>query len=280
MKKFLLFFAIVHGLYTQAQTEKLINIRQMLVPFNGGNYNGLVADVEAPPELVEGVLKDNFAKQGVRPKEINGFLVFRNVILKSVDSVQPMDAFFKVEKKSRKEKEVSTISLIPAKHGDIPDEKIKSGSPTTVVTAAAVSGGVINSLTPEIEMKVYEKNLADKQDEIIRSEKKLKDLQDDQASFERKQKSLEDDIVLSKKEQEFEQANLERIRKEQGDTKKSEKKLKGLVDDQAGYEKKLVNLKQDLEKNKKDQEFERANLERLRKDLQDLIAKRPGGAKP
>ena len=104
MKKLLLLFAMVSSLSLRAQTEKLQNIRQELVSFNGANYNGIVADIDAPPEMVEGILKEKFAKQGVKPKEINGFMVFRKVILKAVDSTRPMDAFFKVEKKEQEGK--------------------------------------------------------------------------------------------------------------------------------------------------------------------------------
>ena len=100
MKKLLTILAIFASLYLYARDGRLKNIRQMMVPFNGANYNGLVADVDAPPEIVENVLKDRFSSQGVKAKEIDGFLVFRNVILKSIDSVKVMDAFFKVEKNS------------------------------------------------------------------------------------------------------------------------------------------------------------------------------------
>jgi hypothetical protein len=225
MKKQLLFFALLSSLLLRAQTEKLQNIRQELVSFNGANYNGIVADVDAPPDMVEGILKERFAKQGVKPKEINGFLVFRKVILKALDSTRPMDAFFKVEKKSRKEKDISTISLIPANPGDIGDEKVKSGTPSTVVTAAAISGGILAGLNPDIDLKVFEKNLGDKQAEINKGEKKLKDLQEDQANYEKKIKGLQEDLEKNKKDQEFQQANLERLRKDLQDL--NAKKPKG-----------------------------------------------------
>ena len=99
IKKTLLFLAMASCFALQAQTQKISNIRQMMVSFNGAKYNGLVADVDAPPDIVENTLKEKFAKQGVKPKEINGFLVFRNVTLKSIDSAKLVDAFFKVEKR-------------------------------------------------------------------------------------------------------------------------------------------------------------------------------------
>ena len=94
MKKIILFFVLFANLSLQAQTGKLQNIRQALVSFNGAKYTGLTAEVQASPDIVEGVLKDKFATQGVKPKEIDDYLVFRNVVLKSVDSAKLMDAFF------------------------------------------------------------------------------------------------------------------------------------------------------------------------------------------
>ena len=275
MKKTLLFLAMASCFVLQAQTEKISNIRQMIVSFNGANYNGLVADVQAPPDIVEKALKEKFAKQGVKPKEIDDFLVFRNVTLKSIDSAKLVDAFFKVEKKNKKEKDASTISLIPTQHGEIPDEKMKSGATPKIITVSAASEEVLSGLTPEIEMKVFEKKLLDKQEEIKVAEKKLKELREDSAGYVKKQIEIEDDLVQNKKDQESERANLDKAKDDVGATKKSVKKLDNLLDDQTKYEKKLKSVKEDREKNKTDQELGRANLERLQKDIVDLNAQRP-----
>lgn len=208
------------NLSLQAQTDKLQNIRQSLVSFNGTNYNGLIAEVQAPPNIVVGVLKDKFASQGVKPKEIDDFLVFRNVILKSVDSAKPMDAFFKVEKKSKNEKDVSTLSFLAANQGEIPDKKVK-GSAATVAVTAAVSEEILTSFNPQLDVKVFEKKLSDKQDEIKQHEKELKDLYDDSVKYVKQQIDLEDDISKNKKEQENLRGDLNKASKDVGDTKKS-----------------------------------------------------------
>lgn len=276
MKKTFLLFVLLANLSLQAQTDKLQNIRQMLVSFNGAKYNGLTAEVQASPNIVEGVLKDKFASQGVKPKEIDDFLVFRNVILKSADSTKPMDAFFKVEKKSKKEKDVSIVSFIAANHGEIPDAKLKSGSAATIAATAAVSDKILISLNPLLDIKVFEKKLSDKQDEINQQEKKLKDLYDDSVKYVKKQIDLEDDILNNKKEQAKVRGDLDKASKDLGDTKKIVRKLNNLVDDQAKYEKKLRSLLDDLGQNKKEQEIERANLARLGKELENIQAQRPG----
>lgn len=276
MKKTFLLFVLLANLSLQAQTVKLQNIRQTLVSFNGAKYNGLTAEVQASPDIVEGVLKDKFASQGVKPKEIDDFLVFRNVILKSVDSAKLMDAFFRVEKKSKKEKDASTVSFIAANHGDIPDAKLKSKSAAPIAATAAVSDEILISLNPSLDIKVFEKTLSDKQDEIKQHEKKLKDLYDDSVKYVKKQIDLEDDILKNKKEQEKVRGDLDKASKNVGDTKKIVKKLDDLVDDQVKYEKKLRSLFDTMGQNKKEQEIERANLARLGKELENIKAQRPG----
>lgn len=214
MKRVLLLFAIITSLQLPAQDERLTNIRQVQVPFNGGNYNGNEADIAAPPEMVQDIIINKFAAQGVKGREINGFLVFRNVIIRAIDTIHPMDAFIKVERKNKKEKENSTISLIATRPGEIPDEKFKSGTPATIATAAAVSGSFLTGLAPDIDQKVFEKNVAEKQQNISQAERKLKSIQDDQAILQNKLKILQDELLANKINLDSQAAEIEKLRKD------------------------------------------------------------------
>ena len=275
MKNHFTMLAILACISLNAQDQRINNTRKMLVPFNGANYNGLVADVDAPSAIVENILKEKFAKQGVKPKEMDDFLVFRNVLLPLVDSSKLMDAFFKVEKRGKKEKESSTVSFITAYHGEIPEEKVKTTATTTQISAAIPPGEILTGLNPFVEVKVFEAKLAGRQEEIIKAEEKLKDLQADSISYVSKHADLEQDIAQSRKDQETEKANLDRLKDDAEASKKITKKLNNLADDENKYQKKLQALLVEIDKNKRDQETGRANLERIENELLELMAKRP-----
>lgn len=213
MKKFIVLLGTMACLTIYAQDEsKMVRVQPRLVEFNGGNYNGNVADVDAPPDLVENAIKERFKLQGVKPKEQNGFMVFRNVRLGGSDTAGLTDAFIKVEKKSRKEKEISVVYLITARPGEIGNDKLKSGVPAPAITAAAFPDGFLTGLSPDIGEQVYNRDLSEKQAVIKKAEKKLKDMQDDQASLEKKIKNLQDDLESNRKAQQNQAGELEKLR--------------------------------------------------------------------
>ncbi|MES2648521.1 MAG: CDK5 domain-containing protein [Bacteroidota bacterium] len=215
MKHLIIPILLTYCIHLSAQdtVTKPVDIRPALIEFNGGMYNGNSVDVEAPVDLVEAALKDKFKAQGVKAKEIKGFLVFRNVRLSKIDAVNPLDAFVKVERKSRKEKEISTISYITSPVNQISDDKLKSGVATATVTSAALTGTLFTDLLPDIDLKVYEKSVADQQEQVKKSEKKLKELQEEQASKEKKIRNLQEELESNRKDQEAQTADLEKKRK-------------------------------------------------------------------
>ena len=206
------FMLISLALRAQEEPKPTLTIQPALIEFNGGMYNGNTADVNASADLVENLIKEKFRAQGVKSKDIKGFMVFRNVRIERIDSVNPVDAFFKVERKGKKDENKSMISLITTPLGQISDDKLKSGVATATVSAAAATGVFLSGLTPEIDIKVFEKDVADQQEQVKKAEKKLKDLQEEQSSLEKKLKSLQDDLTVNKKDQENQMAELEKKR--------------------------------------------------------------------
>ncbi len=214
MKKFIaiLFFFGSLSLHAQDQPKPVLNIQPALIEFNGGMYNGNTVDINAAADMVEDVIKEKFKAQGIKPKEIKGFLVFRNARIEKIDPVNPVDAFLKVERKGKRDDNMSTISFITTPVGQISDDNLKSGLATATVTAASATGIFLSDLSPDIDNKVFEKNVADQQEQVKKAERKLKDLQDDQASMEKKIRNLQDDLESNRKDQEKQAAELEKKR--------------------------------------------------------------------
>ena len=183
------------------------------IEFNGGKYNGYQVELNAPAGIVENAIKERFKLQGTKPKETKGFMVYRNVVLTAIDASKPMDAFIKVERKSRKEKEQTIVYLIAAQPGEIPEDKIKSDA-VKMVSAPVLekSGSFLSGFIPDIKLGVYNRDMADMQAQLKKEEKKLANLADDQADMEKKLKKLQSDIGFNKKAQERQSAEVEKLK--------------------------------------------------------------------
>jgi hypothetical protein len=189
-------------------------ITTALVEFNGGKYNGYQVELNAAPDIVENAVRERFKQQGSKPKETKDFLVYRNVVMPLIDATKPIDAFIKVERKSRKEKEQSVVFLIATLPGEIPEDKVKSGAATglAVITPFEKGGNFLTGFLPDVKQGVYEKDRASQQSQLKKEEKKLADLVAEQADMEKKLKKLQSDIEYGVKAQENQAAEVEKAK--------------------------------------------------------------------
>jgi len=216
MRQLILILLLTSNLPGISQDSLLNNIevKSQSIEYNGGKYNGHMMELNAGQDIVEEAIKQHFKLQGSKAKESKGFLVFRNVMLPSIDPVKPVDAVFKVERKSKKEKEQSIVYLIVANRGDIPEEKVKSSDAARTAGITGVAGGglFLNSMLPAVRKGVHEKGVSDRMEAVKKEEKKLEGLRDDLADMEKKMKKLEEDIEYNKKAQEKQAAEVTRLK--------------------------------------------------------------------
>ena len=178
-----------------------IEVKKSKIEFNGIKYDGYLIELNAPPDIVEDAINRRFKLQGSKPKETKGFLVYRNVVMPRIDPVKQMDAFIKVERKSKKEKDKSIVYFIPTIAGEISGDKSKSDTAANI-TAIENGDAFLLGLVPGVAMGVHEKDFANQQMLVKKEEKTLANLKDDQSSLEQKLKKLQDDIQYNKKAQE------------------------------------------------------------------------------
>lgn len=203
---FLLLMAALTG-YSQISP-----VQNATIEFNGGTYPGYVAELPSNPNLVESVIKDKLKLQSGKTKNIKGFLVYRGIVLPSIDPQRQIDLFVKIDNKSRKESDASLVYFIPTKAGVIPDDKVKKGA---VPLIDPIAGGMrfMDDIRPDVLQKQYEKNILDQQEEVKKADKKLQNLKDEQASLEKKIKQLQDELVQNQKDQSAQQTELDRLKK-------------------------------------------------------------------
>lgn len=187
--------------------------------YNGQKYPCYIATFNLPPEETEKVLKDKMKSQGYNPEKSKGFLVYRNVKLNDLDMDQNQDVLFKIERKSRKEKDQSEVTMIAAKTGEIPSEKVKGAKIVAEVTTPVNSVTFLNSFQPEINMAAYNLEVGKLTDDVAKAEKAQENLKKDQEKLEKKIKDLEDDLEVNKKDQQKQTEEIARQRKILADKK-------------------------------------------------------------
>ena len=105
-----------------------------------------------------------------------------------------MDYIIKVERKSRKDKDATTVYLLINKDGE---NAMKDFSSTEIRRAK----DFLNSLMPDVEAANLELQIRAQEELISKTEKKLRNLQDDKKTMEEKIRKLENDIKSNEKDQ-------------------------------------------------------------------------------
>ncbi len=172
------------------------------VEYNGQKYPCYVLEFNLPPDNTEDIIKNKLKSEGYSAEKSKGFLVYRNVKLKNLDPVDAQDVFIKVERKSRKEKDQSLVTIITAKPGEVPDGKVKGSKIVADVTMSPSTISFMNSFQGDFNLEAYNLAVAAQTDEVAKAEKKLDDLRKEQSKIEKKIKDYQDDLSVNKKDQE------------------------------------------------------------------------------
>ena len=197
MKRIIIFFLLLISAsysYSQAYEAKLEVQRK--------NHVAAVMEVPYPTDQVEDAIKDYMAKKGFKVNSSKGIFSFKGVKL-NPNNTENNDLHFKVERKSRKEKEVSLIHLVISKENEtlaqrIPDDR------------AGIEDGksFLNAMTPQMEAYGLEVEITEQDKTVKKAEKKLENLGDDQQDLEKRIKNLEEKLEQNKKDQDSQKGEI------------------------------------------------------------------------
>ena len=178
------------------------------IDYNKKKQQAVQIDYSYSQEAVENAIVQKIEKMGYKAKaekglfnKDKGFIVFKNAFVTDI-SDNSMDYIIKVDRKSRKEKDESTLYLIISKD----DVNALSDMDATGVGKAK---SFLNNLLPEIEAADLELQIKAQDETVAKAEKKYKNLQDDQQSLEKKIKGLQSDLEKNIKDQENQQKEIE-----------------------------------------------------------------------
>ncbi len=168
------------------------------VDYNKTQQAALVNEYNYSEQIVDKTLRDKLERMGFKIKSTRGFLVISNAVIADVSS-KPMEYAFKVDRKSKKEKDIAVLSAI-----------INENDINATVENSDRLKSFLTGLTPSIEAVNLDFMVNEQYDAVVKSQKKLKNLQDDQSSMERKVRNLEDDLKKNAKEQDDMQKEITR----------------------------------------------------------------------
>jgi hypothetical protein len=176
------------------------------IDYNKKKQKAIVLECSYPEEAAENAIIEKLKGLGNKSREEKGmfnkdkgFLVFRNAYVSDI-SDRDMDFIVKVERKSRKEKDMTNVYLVITRNG----ENMLAGSDHYAEHAKSF----LNALLPDIEVANLELKIKTQEDEVGKAEKKFKDLQDDQANMEKKIKDLQEELKKNAKSQEDQQKEM------------------------------------------------------------------------
>jgi len=194
MKSFILCsaLALLVSLTAFGQAEAI----EGTIAYQKGDKRAAIVELPYPPEIVEGCLKEQFAKNGVKEQKLKGMQVFKNARLTPTDG-EAADLYFKVEKKSRRDDNNSVVYLIMGR----PNENVSLRTSDDAYRVQDAKS-FLSNLQPQTQTYELETNISKNEETIKKSEKKLTDLQDDRKKLDKKIKDQEQDLNKLKSDRE------------------------------------------------------------------------------
>jgi hypothetical protein len=202
---FLAFVALLFSISSSAQAY------ESDITYNKKKQRAISIDYAYPQEAVQNAIVQKIEKMGHSAKEEKGlfnkdkgFIIFKDAFVTDI-SDERMDYILKIDRKSRRDKDETTLYLV-----------LNKGGENAITTMSAQDVGkakmFLNNLLPEIEEANLELQIKDQDEAIVKSEKKFKDLQDEKADLEKKLKKNAEDLDNQQKQIENQRSALELLK--------------------------------------------------------------------
>ncbi len=174
-----------------------------MVEYQKVNRQAVVADMPFAEKSVTKALQDKLEKMGYSGKDSKGFTVYKGVHLKELGE-GTYDLYFMIDRKSRKDKENSTITMLIS--GGY-DKFISQSDDAALFTNAKQ---YLESLKDVVAAYDLEQEIAEQESNVKSSENKANDLLDEASSLEKKKKKIEEQIQDNIKAQDNQKTEIEK----------------------------------------------------------------------
>lgn len=172
--------------------------------YNKAKQPAILCEFPYPADMVENTISDDLKQKGFgKGKSSKSFQLYQAINFNDI-SGDKIDLYVKVEKKSRKEKDISTVTVLVSKGYD----NFISGATDASIMQNAMA--YINGLKPKLEKTNLELQIAEQEDLVKKEEKKYKNLQNDADDLQKEKKKIEDNIEDNKKALEKQRDEVEK----------------------------------------------------------------------
>jgi hypothetical protein len=186
-------------------TATIAQSRTEMVTYQKINRQAVVNDIPFPEKTVRDAIDNNMGQMGYKGKDTKGFTVYKGVRLPALGN-DLYDLYFSADRKSRKEKEYATLTMMITKGMD---NFVADSTDAAVVSNAKA---YLDSIKIMIAAYDLEQQIIAQEDAVKKADKKYNNLIDDGVSLEKKRKNIEKDIEDNKKDQTSQQAEIEKQR--------------------------------------------------------------------
>jgi hypothetical protein len=186
------------------------------IRYDKGNKQGLMLYLPYSQEVAEGTILTKLKEIGFEPQssgslfwkqnKVNGFYVYKGVVLKG-DNLQPVDLYFKVDRRGSKKDAQSVMYLLTSKG----NENFISDATDAATYSAAQK--FLNGFTSETASYKHTLDIQTQDETVKKAEKKLADLQSDERDLNNKLSKLQEDLRKNKEAQVSQQATVEAERR-------------------------------------------------------------------
>jgi len=177
--------------------------RTATVEYQKINRQAIVADVPFPEKTIRDAIDNKMELMGYKGKDSKGFTVYKGVRMPELGN-DSYDLYFMADRKSKKEKENSTVTLLISKGFD---NFVADSNDARVVTNAKNYLDTLKNMIADYDLQ---QQIMAQEDVVKKADKKYTGYIDDAADLEKKRKKIEKDIEDNKKAQVDQQAEIER----------------------------------------------------------------------
>jgi hypothetical protein len=188
---FLVLIAVVMITIVNAQPQAF----EATTDFQKTTQPAAVIELPYSESIVEKAVSDYMNRKGMKGNDSKGFKVFRNYKLRDTQDYVS-DLYFKIERKSRKEKDLTVVSLVVGKASE--DVKARVSPDNSTLDGAK---DLLNDMVSSIDAYSLEVQIKDQEEAVKKNQRKYDGLVDDQKDYEKKIKNLQDKLEENRKDQ-------------------------------------------------------------------------------
>jgi hypothetical protein len=197
-------------------TVSLAQSRYVFIEFKDAQKPAIANEYPYPEKTVANAIDDKMGKLGYKGKESKGFIIYKGVTLSQLGS-QSYDMYFKIDRKSKRDKENTSVNLMLAKGNEI---FVTESDDASTISNAKI---FMDSLDIAIEAYDLEQQIASQESDFNKAQKKYQGMLDDAEKLQKSKKKIEKDIEDNLKDQKNQQSEVEK-QKQIFETLKSKRK--------------------------------------------------------